>query len=123
MRVTFKALTAIAVCAGFAGLTAGSALAGSPYGNWTRPKNGAVIKVYKCGGGLGMKVVSSPNKKSVGKRMMCGADKTGTNKWEGDLTSPEDGNTYSGTVRLKGSRLKLTGCALGVFCKTESWHR
>ena len=123
MKVSLKALTVATICAGFAGLSAQSALAASPYGNWKRPKNGAVIKVYNCGGGLGMKVVSSPNKKSVGKRLMCGAKKSGGNSWKGTLTSSEDGKTYSGTVKMSGSKLKLTGCALAIFCKTETWHR
>ncbi len=122
MRVSLKALTVAAVCAGFAGLTAQTASAASPYGNWKRPKNGAIIKVYKCAGGLGMKVVSSPNKKSVGKRLMCGAKKSGKS-WKGTLTSSEDGKKYSGTVKLSGGKLKLTGCALSIFCKTESWSR
>lgn len=123
MKRSLKALTTMALAVGMAGIWGQASFAAEPYGNWKRPKNGAHIKVYRCGGGLGMKVLSSPNKKSVGKRLMCGAKKSGK-KWSGTLTSSEDGKTYSGTVSLtKKGRLKLQGCAFGVFCKTEYWKR
>lgn len=123
MRLSFKALISTALVVGMAGMLSQSASAADPYGTWKRPKNGAHIKVYRCGGGLGMKVLSSPNKKTVGKHMMCGAKKSG-GKWHGTLHSPEDGNNYSGTISLTGSgKLKLTGCALSIFCKTEYWRR
>lgn len=105
-------------------LAATCAQAASPNGVWKRPKTGAHIQVSNCGGGLGMKVVKSPNKASVGKRIMCGAKAEGANKWRGDLTSSEDGNTYTGIVTLKGNKLQLQGCVLGgLICKTEVWSR
>ena len=123
MTYSIKASGAGIAALAIIGMSIGAASAASPYGNWKRPKNGAIIKAYKCGGGLGMRVVSSPNKKSVGKRLMCGARKSGANTWKGTLTSSEDGKKYSGTVKLTGGKLKLTGCALGIFCKTEYWKR
>ena len=123
MKPFFKLLGIAVLSAGFAGISAQSAQAGSPYGTWKRPSTGAHIKVYKCAGGLGMKVVKSKKKSSVGKRLMCGAKKSGKNTWKGTLTSSEDGKKYSGTVKLIGSRLKLTGCAMVVFCKSENWSR
>ena len=123
IRRSMVAMATVIVCAGLIGLSAKSALAASPYGNWKRPKNGAIIKVYKCAGGLGMKVVSSPRGQSVGSRMMCGAKKSGSQSWSGTLTNPEDGKKYAGTVTVRGNRLTLTGCVLSIFCKSETWRR
>ena len=101
-----------------------SADAASPSGTWLRPKTGAHIKVGSCGKGLGMKVVKSKRKGSVGKTIMCNAKSDGPNRWRGNLTSTEDGNTYTGIVTLKGRSLTLQGCVLGGFiCKTEVWRR
>lgn len=101
------------------------AYAASPNGSWYRPKTGGVISVFNCGGGLGMKVKSSKSAKKVGKTIMCGAKKTGANKWKGNIKNLDDGNTYTGYVTLTGaSSLKLQGCALGgLICKTENWSR
>ena len=38
-----------------------------PNGNWFRPKTGATIKVFNCGGGLGMKVIKSKTAGKVGR--------------------------------------------------------
>lgn len=106
-----------------AAVVAGSAYAGSPFGTWERPSTGGQIEVYECKGGLGMKVLKSPKADSVGKVMMCGAKADGTNKWKGDLQSPEDGNTYSGHVTLINDKtLKLDGCA-GKVCKGDEWKK
>ena len=101
-----------------------SARAASPNGTWLRPKTGAHVLAFKCRGGLGLKVVKSKKKSSVGTVIMCGAKKTAANKWQGNLKSTEDGNVYSGYVTLTGSnKMKLQGCALGFLCKTEYWSR
>ena len=48
----------------------------------------------------------------------------GGNKYKGNLTSTEDGNTYSGTVVMGASSLQLSGCVLGgLICKNETWSR
>jgi len=96
---------------------------GSPNGTWLR-SNGAEISVFDCDGGLGMKVVKSPEPAKVGKQIMCGAKKTAGNKWQGDLLNLDDGKTYQGNVTLIGDRLTLSGCALGgLFCKDDTWSR
>ncbi len=101
----------------------GVAQAGSANGVWKR-SNGAHIKVFNCGGGLGMKVIKSPSPKKVGKTIMCGAKKTGKNKWKGTLRNLDDGQNYAGYVKLKGSKLTLSGCVLGgLICKNDTWSR
>lgn len=40
----------------------------------------------------------------------------------GSVLNPEDGRTYTGTIRLEGDMLRLRGCA-GPFCQTQAWRR
>jgi uncharacterized protein (DUF2147 family) len=42
---------------------------------------------------------------------------------EGRLYNPDDGRTYTGTIRLKDGVLELRGCALKVVCQTQIWRR
>lgn len=105
------------------GMLTATAATASPYGTWKR-SNGALIKVYSCGGGLGMKVVKSPSPKKVGKTIMCGAKKSGANKWKGSVLNLDDGQRYSGYVKQSGSSLTLSGCVLGgLVCKNDTWRR
>lgn len=116
--IAFAAVAAIALVA------SDLALAASASGTWLRPKTGAHIKAYTCGSGLGLKIMKAKKKKDVGTVIMCSAKKTAPNKWQGDLKSTEDGNTYSGYVTINGSKLHLEGCALaGLICKKEVWKR
>lgn len=42
----------------------------------------------------------------------------------GELYNPDDGRTYRGAIRLQGhDTLQLQGCALMVFCRTQTWNR
>lgn len=44
--------------------------------------------------------------------------------FEGEIYSPEDGNTYDGFLEVVGpDRLKLKGCAMMVFCQEQEWRR
>lgn len=109
--------------AALSGLVATSAMAGSPNGTWLR-SNGARIAVFDCGGGIGMKVISSPEPGKAGKTIMCGAKKTAENKWKGSLLNLDDNKRYSGYVTLNGSSLSLSGCVLGgLICKNDTWSR
>lgn len=100
------------------------AQAASATGTWLRPKTGAHVKAFACGNGLGLKIMKARKKETVGTVIMCSAKKTAPNKWQGDLKSTEDGNIYSGTVTINGTKLRLEGCAFaGLICKTEVWKR
>ena len=112
------ALKRIVIALAATGIAATAAHAVDIDGTWLRPKTGRHIKSYSCGGGLGLKVVET------GKVIMCGAKSQGGGKYEGTLTSTEDGNEYSGTVTIGGSKLHLSGCVLGgLICKSETWSR
>ena len=50
---------------------------------------------------------------------------SGANKWSGQLYSPEEGKTVSGSLTLKDANtLSVAGCLLGgLLCRTETWTR
>jgi uncharacterized protein (DUF2147 family) len=113
-----KLIRTIILSAGAFMLAAGPVAAADLKGTWLRPKSGKHVKSFACKGGLGLKVVHS------GKVIMCGAKHVGGGKYEGNLTSTEDGKTYSGFVEMAGKQLKLSGCVLGgLICKNETWKR
>jgi uncharacterized protein (DUF2147 family) len=114
----------IFVCAALAVVTVpADADAASPNGTWLR-SNGAHIKAFECGGGLGLKVVKSPEAAKVGKTIMCGAKKTAENKWKGSVLNLDDNQSYSGYVVLNGNNMTLSGCVLGgLVCKDDTWSR
>ena len=120
MSSKFTAVTTACLALAF---STAAAFAGSPNGTWKR-SNGAHIKVFNCGGGIGMRVVKSPSPKKVGKTIMCGAKKSGANKWKGSLLNLDDNQRYSGYVKLNGNSLTLSGCVLGgLICKNDTWRR
>lgn len=122
MSATKRSLSlaiAFASCAAYSS----AALAESPNGTWLRD-NGAHIQAFDCSGGLGLKVTKSPEPAKVGKLIMCGAKKSGENKWKGSVLNLDDGQTYSGYVTLSGGSLTLSGCVLGgIICKNDTWSR
>ncbi|MGD9979472.1 MAG: sterol desaturase family protein [Hyphomonadaceae bacterium] len=60
----------------------------------------------------------------IGVEIVRGLRQTEPGVWsDGALYNPDDGRTYTGTIRLQGGALELRGCALGVFCQTQIWRR
>ena len=60
----------------------------------------------------------------VGVEIVRGLKETAPGVWsEGALYNPDDGQTYSGTLRLINGSLELKGCAMGIFCQTQIWRR
>lgn len=86
-------------------------------GKWRAP-GGGIVEVSTCGGSYCATVISGKHKgKSVGR--MSGT----SGAYEGEVTDPRDDRTYSGSATVSTTQLKLTGCALKVFCKTQVWTR
>ncbi|MEO0618225.1 MAG: DUF2147 domain-containing protein [Pseudomonadota bacterium] len=119
----------LTLAAGAAALVLGGTLemaeAASPNGKWKRPSTGATYRAFSCGGGIGLKVLSHPKKKWVGKTISCGAKKVKSNQWKGQLTSTDNGQKYTGYMTLVGANsLKLEGCVLGgAICQGETMKR
>jgi lathosterol oxidase len=60
----------------------------------------------------------------VGIEILRGLRETAPGVWsEGAVYNPDDGRTYTGTIRLRNGALELRGCALNVFCQTQTWRR
>ncbi len=60
----------------------------------------------------------------VGIEILQGLRETSPGVWsDGSVYNPDDGRTYTGTIRLRGGGLELRGCALNVFCQTQTWRR
>ena len=131
-----------------AGLAAGLAVVASvavaqsaddAFGTWRHPENGSHVQMYKCGDGLCAKIVSvkdgqktDDNNPDAAKRsrpivglvIMSGAKKNGEAGWSGSLYNRMDGKTYSGTITVKSKdAIDLSGCSMGIFCKTVTWTR
>lgn len=98
--------------------TSATALSAEPIvGQWRAP-GGGIVKVSSCGKAFCAAVISGKHKgKSAGQ--MRGTD----GRYAGTVTDPRDNRTYSGRAIVEGDRLKLTGCALKILCKTQTWVR
>ncbi len=139
MKQTFIAATFISV------LSVGSAFAdaASPYGKWSMGK--VMVKVTDCGGGLCGSIIglkepiskidgkpkvdrenpdeSKRKRPLIGLDIMIGMKPAGDGQWKGAIYNPDDGKTYSATVRLDGETMKVKGCVLGILCKTNNFVR
>lgn len=124
MRIMYKSIAA-AVLAGLLVGMAPSAFAGSPYGTWLRPATGVIVKIFRCGGGLGVKVMKSSVRSRIGKVYMCGAKSAGNGTYRGRLRNPEDNGIYSGRARVISARkMELSGCIPNTsLCRSEIWRR
>lgn len=60
----------------------------------------------------------------VGVEIVRGLRETAPGVWsDGAVYNPDDGRTYTGTVKVRGGKLELRGCALNVICQTQTWRR
>ncbi len=87
-------------------------------GNW-KTKSGETAGIAACGGAFCITVKTGEHAgKAIGKMTAEGG-----NKYSGTITDPKDDKTYSGSAKLNGSSLSLTGCALKIFCQTQVWSK
>ncbi|MDD9910876.1 MAG: DUF2147 domain-containing protein [Ahrensia sp.] len=96
----------------------GSAFSAEPIeGNWIT-EEGETARIAKCGSSFCITIASG---QFAGKTI--GRMKGSGNRYSGTVTDPRDDKTYSGSARISGASLKLRGCALKIFCKTQNWKR
>ncbi|BBE73846.1 DUF2147 domain-containing protein [Oharaeibacter diazotrophicus] len=101
-------------------LLAGPALAaGGVEGVW-KTERGSNAEIYGCGKATCIKLIDGPYK---GKIIADDLVDDGSGSYSGSLTDPESGKTYSGYASVSGNALKLKGCALKIFCKSQTWTR
>ena len=127
-------------------LTAGAAFgnAADPTGVWRMESGKVTVKVADCGGKLCGKVVGlkkplnkqgqpktdkeNPNpalrkRAVIGITLMSNMKPDGANKWTGLIYNPDDGRTYSATMKLDGDRMKVKGCVIGLICQSKWFVR
>ncbi|WP_373506272.1 DUF2147 domain-containing protein [Aestuariivirga sp.] len=119
------------------------ALAANPEGVWSMSNGKVTVKVSDCGGNLCATIIGlkepiskidgkpkvdrenpDPGKRNrplIGLSILIGMKPAGYNKWEGAIYNPDDGKTYSATVRHDGGTMKVKGCVASVFCKTNTF--
>ena len=104
------------------------AIAGDANGVWLRDTGASRVKIAPCGGALCGHIVwlkdPANNPAKMGERVFFDMKPNGDNAWEGSAFNPENGKTYSGTMKLSGNTLTTAGCVLGgIICKSVTWTR
>ncbi len=130
-------------CAALILACAAPALASPIDGLWQTPEKNGTVRIYDCGGSICGKIVNSDNiranpnltdeknrNESLRTRPMkdlviINGVSGGPREWKGgSVYNPEDGGTYHGSLTLIApDTLKLTGCVIYPFCKSEVWRR
>ena len=99
-------------------MLAGSASAAEPIAGQWRTQEGSIAEIAPCSAGFCVTLRSGQHQgKQIGQMQGSGANYSGT------VTDPASGRTYQGRATVQGSQLSLTGCALRVFCRTQTWTR
>ena len=120
------------------------ALAG-PDGTWAMSDGKVTVKVDQCGGNLCAHIIAlkepiskidgkpkvdrenpDPDKRQrplIGLSILIGMKPAGQDLWQGAIYNPDDGKTYSATVKSSGKTMKVKGCVAAVFCKTNTFVR
>ena len=126
-------------------LAAGLAAASDdPTGLWHTPMDGgSLVRLASCDEGICGRIVTSPHlqavpdQKDIRNRDVAQRGRVlrnltfmkvraiGPRQWgDGWVYNPEDGGTYRGVMVLQpDGSLRLTGCIVRPFCKTQTWRR
>jgi uncharacterized protein (DUF2147 family) len=94
----------------------------TPIGDWQTEGKGTV-RIAKCGNALCGFVLGSSNEK--GEAILINMKPKTERQWTGGVYSQESGETYYGTMSMKGiNTLRVEACALGRFyCSGNNWSR
>ena len=113
-------------------------------GTWRMDNGKVTVRVSQCGENLCGVIVglkkpyyddgtpkvdrknpdrSLRSRRVIGISLLNSMKPTGDNKWEGEIYVPDDGRTYSATMKLQGNTFKLRGCVAGILCKTKSFTK
>ncbi len=131
LPVSIAAGLAFALCA-VAAPQAARAQSAAPniHDDWATPGLGAVVRLEQCAGDtrtLCGRIIwawdpSELRHGGVGVMIVRDFRWDGRAWTGGAVFNPEDGRTYSGSIRLDDAVLHLRGCA-GPFCREQSWRR
>ena len=87
-------------------------------GNW-RTEAGSIAAVSPCGKAF---CITLRTGQHAGKRI-GNFSASGGGKYSGTIVDPNNDKSYSGSGTLSGNSLRLSGCVLGVLCRSQSWTR
>lgn len=118
-------------------LPASAQKAGDASGLWLTQTGDSKVRLSRCGAGYCGVIASTSGKgiddknpdpalrsRSVVGVQIVNAPSASGDGYEGTLYNPNDGKTYSGTLKLTGpASLEVAGCVMGVFCKRQTWKR
>jgi uncharacterized protein (DUF2147 family) len=88
-------------------LMVGAAFADPIEGNW-KTKVGDTAAIAGCGGAFCITLKTG----EYAGRMIGKMTASGGGNYEGEITKPDSGKTYTGKAALSGNSLKLSGCVL-----------
>ena len=91
--------------------------ADSLVGNW-KTEDGTTSAISRCGSGY---CITLKTGKYAGRKIGNFSGKDGN--YAGQITDPVANKTYNGTLRLSGNSVKMQGCVMKVFCKSQTWTR
>src|ERR1700722_10710831 len=98
--------------------------ADTPLGDWRIEGKSRSVRIEQCGPGLCGYVL---NASSDGKEepVLINMKPHGAKVWAGDIYSRDSGDTFYGTIAMRGSNaLRVEACALGrFFCSASVWSR
>jgi uncharacterized protein (DUF2147 family) len=86
-------------------------------GNW-KTQNGETSEISRCGAGY---CITAKSGQFAGRQI--GIFSARDDSYSGKITDPQTNRTYSGTLKVSGDSIKLTGCAMNVLCKSQTWTR
>jgi uncharacterized protein (DUF2147 family) len=96
----------------------------TPLGDWRIAGKNRSVRIEQCGSGLCGYLL---NASSDGKEepVLINMKPHGAKVWSGDIYSRDSGDTFYGTIAMRGSNaLRVEACALGrFFCSASVWSR
>jgi uncharacterized protein (DUF2147 family) len=98
--------------------------ADSPIGDWRTQGEKGMVRIEPCGQAL-CGYVLDPSSNAKGETVLVDMKSKSNSEWSGNIYSRDSGNTYYGTISMKGpNALKVEACALGrFFCSGNVWNR
>jgi hypothetical protein len=98
--------------------------ADSPIGDWQTQGEKGMVRIEPCGQAL-CGYLLDPSSNAKGETVLVDMKSKSALEWSGNIYSRDSGNTYYGTISMKGpNALKVEACALGrFFCSGNVWSR
>jgi hypothetical protein len=103
---------------------ADGAAAETPLGDWQTEGNKGSVRIEPCGPALCGRVLDASSNGN-GEAVLINMKPKSATLWSGNIYSRNSGNTYYGTIAMKGpNSLRVEACALGrFFCSGNLWSR